>query len=944
MNRPWFDLAQSEEYLQGEAELDDAVEARGKKPAAEVKRSRRSDKDASDSSSEDDDDDGRGMSEPMPWLEIGPPAALASLVWQRIPLNGPKRILSAAHKQSLDSTWNALETAFNRVVSRSNAKLFKELLGYLEDCEQRKQLGTFLGILPSSSGEKIIPQVEEHDDHDEDSQDSEDNHEDASRGDDDDGRSESANRRTKSAVRVHSQRPILGHAISNDNDSDVSSDDDGDDSSDFSEGIDSISENSDSSGARSSTENGGDADNDKGDDENDGESVNDDKDSDINQSSPHLPLSSSSAHSCQFLPTALVIGGQDTVDNEMLLGSLARHLQASSKRRKVVQLSSHQAASAKSIVGCLANLIDTRPGVSAVDRIVRWLTESPPSNSSSSSTQPRSKGKERANTLVVILDDCEFFDVEHLKQLIRALSYVNDKGLEVMASVVLILGISSVAGAQGLHGLLDRDDIRRLAITKFRPDDSVLVYESLFYELFVRNPTQLRFSPKVLSWFHDRFRLDDFSLHAFRKYLKYCVMRHFEQEPFSFLCCAPSRKTSKTPEEWAEATLDKFSDELKQVVRQHFHGGGGGEAEQNGLSGLKRSLVDLERNRRDLPGLFRFVQICGLKLGFLNRNQSLARNALTSALPFMEETRVDLKAACLKASLDVLTDLHAVAETHLPISFRDIISTTWGDGQTTYPLNPPSTAQSTTTLTTTRGEKPKDFYKWGAEKRKRWMMEMTAQSSTSAAAKSESSSSASHRGGRSDDDVRALRLRVMRLLESVLDDHLFKYMGSSSRRLASGGSSDDVDEKQFSLLVSAFRFDRSKVLDSVFSLSQAELLARALMTPGKYLVCECCDPTATKDHKEILSTMDDTVVAFKTLQDVGDVVQTRLRDWYEAFADVLLPSGEEGERPRKTRSRQRTEKTERKVLARFVKAACELQYLGLWKGDAQENAKKLIKL
>ena len=126
---------------------------------------------------------------------------------------------------------------------------------------------------------------------------------------------------------------------------------------------------------------------------------------------------------------------------------------------------------------------------------------------------------------------------------------------------------------------------------------------------------------------------------------------------------------------------------------------------------------------------------------------------------------------------------------------------------------------------------------------------------------------------------------------------------------------------------SAFIFDRAETLDKAFSMTQLEVVSGALTRPRQlYLSCECCEQKQSKAVKEedlLEPSMDDCVIAFKTLRDSSGPASVSLRIWFESFAAVI-------------------DCDRKRALARFVRAACELNLLGIWRGDANENAKKLI--
>ena len=106
---------------------------------------------------------------------------------------------------------------------------------------------------------------------------------------------------------------------------------------------------------------------------------------------------------------------------------------------------------------------------------------------------------------------------------------------------------------------------------------------------------------------------------------------------------------------------------------------------------------------------------------------------------------------------------------------------------------------------------------------------------------------------------------------------------------------------------------------------------RALVQPGKYLNCACCQC----DQDSIVPTMPDLCIVYKLHLECGKLVN--LYDWLQAF--VTIVTAEEAaldtKSKRKGKASQRNPSVE--LRARFIRAVSELQFLGFIKSTRRKT-------
>ncbi|KAK3726450.1 hypothetical protein RRG08_005055 [Elysia crispata] len=108
-------------------------------------------------------------------------------------------------------------------------------------------------------------------------------------------------------------------------------------------------------------------------------------------------------------------------------------------------------------------------------------------------------------------------------------------------------------------------------------------------------------------------------------------------------------------------------------------------------------------------------------------------------------------------------------------------------------------------------------------------------------------------------------------------------------------------------------------------------IQRALIQPGKYLNCVCCQC----DQESILPTMPDLCIVYKLHLECGSLVN--LYDWLQAFVTIVTTEepAMDSKPKKKGKSSQRNPSVE--LRARFIRAVSELQFLGFIKSTRRKT-------
>ena len=367
------------------------------------------------------------------------------------------------------------------------------------------------------------------------------------------------------------------------------------------------------------------------------------------------------------------------------------------------------------------------------------------------------------------------------------------------------------------------------------------------------------------------------SIFNFLQNVKFAIIEHFMNEEESFLCTLYSEEY-ESPNEFVKYLLDeKFATELLN--------------KQNQKSELEEKLVNVEYFRREFPQILKFLQQSGIKLGFLNKTQSLIRNLLTSTLILQ-----DFKKRILACSKDLLDELKNLADNFLPERIKEEFNVLFqNDSKPAEDDNKKREPEASQSKFKT--EKPEEFKKWAPSKKRKWEIENRIFRSSNRTRKN---------------DYSSLRNAVVAFFETLLRKHIH---GEE-------------------LIKKPFLFDRKKVLDKAFSLNLVQTISETLTNPKLYLTCDCCKYENDDDYDD---TMDDTVVAFKILRYIGDANSASLYEWFVAFSDVFQVNDDEIDE-----DEDKPRPVDPLLLGRFIRAVCELQYMGFWKLDSDEVVKKLV--
>ncbi|RUS85590.1 hypothetical protein EGW08_006673 [Elysia chlorotica] len=496
--------------------------------------------------------------------------------------------------------------------------------------------------------------------------------------------------------------------------------------------------------------------------------------------------------------------------------------------------------------------------------------------------------------IIVMLEDAESISPGVLQDFICLCS-----SHLVSLPIVLVMGIATAVTV--IHQLLPSSVSSLLCMQKYQAPPASRYLTQLLDRIVMAPELPFKLGPKVFHFLLDIFLYHDFSILNFIMGFQHCMMEHYLSNPLSLLCCLKS-DISKRTSHLTHAHLEEIRRQpaFMRYVEKHVVG-----AEQAKL--LTDDTFTRAHLAESVGGLHRYHARMFAALHFLHHlSLELPR------LPLGKQFR-EIYSLCLTGDHVCDCDSYKEALALLRMMSLDDLC----------PL-----LQSGLELIS----KWKDL----SEEIEKLILDV---SGFICRLKNIDKEPDVEPEGSIEEGVRILPQRAkLHELKERLQSLSHRRYKSPYERLRDE-LIDCLDEHFRSLLGSPllqplheilYFNDLSTVKEQIKAAPRCST-QRALVQPGKYLNCVCCQC----DQESIVPTMPDLCIVYKLHLECGSLVN--LYDWLQAFVTIVAAEDPAGDTKLKKKGKSSQRNPSVELRARFIRAVSELQFLGFIKSTRRKT-------
>ncbi|GFR80347.1 origin recognition complex subunit 3-like [Elysia marginata] len=531
---------------------------------------------------------------------------------------------------------------------------------------------------------------------------------------------------------------------------------------------------------------------------------------------------------------------------------------------------------------------DCKENLSASPRKKLKIDQSPDESLDTESSVDTSSEKAKEKPLIIVmLEDAENINPSVLQDFISLCS-----SHLVSLPIVLVMGVATAVTA--IHQLLPASISSLLCMQKYQAPPASRYLAQLLERIVMAPELPFKLGPKVFHFLLDIFLYHDFSILNFTMGFQHCMMEHYLNNPLSLLCCL-KEEISKRMSHLTHAHLEDIRRQPAFMRYVEEHADTADQAKlltddsftRVHLAGRLHSLH--EYHNKMFAGLH-FLHHLSLRLPQLplgKQFRELYSVCLTSshicdcdgykeALALLRMMSLDYLCPLLEGALDVITKWKD--------SSKEIIQLVSDVNGFIHRL------KNIEDEPDEQGDND-DGSRVLPQRAKLHELKEKLQS-------------LSHRRYKSP---------YARLRDEIIDclhGHFLILLGSPLQQP----------------LHEILYFNELSAVKEQIKAAPRCSTQRALVQPGKYLNCACCQC----DQASILPTMPDLCIVYKLHLECSTLVN--LFDWLQAFVTIVTandPTKENAKTKKKTKSSQKNPGVE--LRARFIRAVSELQFLGFIK-------------